>query len=387
MIGGPVAKPARAIVDTQKKDVMVAEEMSQTETGRRAREPAVPFEPVSDPAEWRAADLQASGAHLHYLDDGELAELDTAIRAVEANGKPIMEIKAGDFVLPALGERLAAIRAEILDGLGFAQIRGFRPERYTPEQQAIAFWGVSMHLGERVASQNAKGHVLGHITNIGETVNNPDQRGPYSKDRIPFHVDCCDIVGLMCINPAKSGGESSLASSVAVHNEMVRRRPDLAPVLAEPYYRDRRGEVPAGMEPWYKIPIFNYNEGYLSTTIEPTYIGSAHRHPGVPEMTPRQREAFEYVQALAEELSLDIDFHRGDMQFLNNHVTMHTRQAFEDYPELDRRRHLLRIWIIAKGCRPLPRAYFARHGDPDVVDWPGGIVGPDTVLNAPIGKD
>lgn len=377
----------RTIVDSQQKDVMVVKELRQDNTGGRAWEPAVPFKQVHDPAEWRPEELRASGAYLHHLDERDLAELDAAIRVVEAAGKPIMDLKAADFVLPKLGKRLAAIRNEILNGLGFAQIRGFQPERYTPEQQAIAFWGVSMHLGERVASQNAKGHVLGHIINIGETVKNPDQRGPYSKDRIPFHVDCCDIVGLMCISPAKSGGESSLASSITVHNEIVRRRPDLVPVLSEPYYRDRRGEIPAGMEPWYKIPIFNYNDGYLSTTIEPTYIGSAHRHPGVPEMTPLQREAFEYVQALAEELSLDIDFHRGDMQFLNNHVTMHTRQAFDDFPERDRRRHLLRIWIIAKGCRPLPRDYFARHGDPDVVDWPGGIVGPDTVLNAPIGTD
>ena len=350
----------------------------------RRREPAVPFRPVIDPAGWRADDLRASGAHLFHLEPADLREIDAAIRRIEERQIPIMDIKARDFRLPSLGGKLAVVRAEILDGRGFVQIRGFRPERYTPLQRAVAFWGVSMHLGERVASQNAKGHVLGHITDIGETVNNPDQRGPYSHDRIPYHVDCCDIVGLMCIHPAKSGGESGIASSVTIHNELLRRRPDLLPVLTEPYYRDRRGEVPPGMGPWYKIPIFNYNEGYLSTTIEPTYIGSAHRHPGVPEMTPLQREALGYVQQLAQELRLDIDFHRGDMQFLNNHVIMHTRQAYEDYPEPERRRHLLRIWIIARGCRPLPRAYFARHGDPDKVDWPGGIVGPDTVLNAPV---
>jgi len=365
---------------------MVVEDTLQQNLERR-REPAVQYQPVVDPAEWRADALKASGDYLVHLTADDLAELDTAIRRVETRGMPIMELTAADFDLPSLGAKLSDIRDEILNGRGFVQIRGFTPERYSAEQQAIAFWGVSMHLGERVATQNAKGHVLGHITNIGETVNNPNQRGPYSKDRIPFHVDCCDIVGLMCVNPAKSGGESSLASSVAVHNEMLRRRPDLVPALTEPYYRDRRGEVPAGMAPWYKIPIFNYNGGYLTTNIEPTYIGSAHRHLGVPEMTAIQREAFEYVQALAEELNLDIEFERGDMQFLNNHVIMHTRQSFEDFPELDRRRHLLRIWIIAKGCRPLPRAYFARHGDPDEVDWPGGIVGPDTVPNAPIGID
>lgn len=370
-------------MNSRQKEVMVVQETSRT-TPTRRREPATPFQPVVDPAEWRAAALRTSPDYLLPLDDTDRAELDTAIRRIEARGVPIMAMTGADFELPTLAGKLADARDEILNGRGFVQIRGFEPDRYTAAQQAIAFWGVSMHLGERVASQNAKGHVLGHITNIGETVHNPNQRGPYSRDRIPFHVDCCDIVGLMCINPAKSGGESSLASSIAVHNELLRRRPDLASVLTEPYYRDRRGEVPAGMAPWYKIPIFNYNGGYLTTNIEPTYIGSAHRHPGVPEMTPRQREAFEYVQTLAEELSLDIDFERGDMQFLNNHVTMHTRQAFEDYAEPARKRHLLRIWIIVKGCRPLPRAFFARHGDPDRVDWPGGIVGPDTVLNAPI---
>ena len=365
---------------------MVVQETSRKRAARR-HEPVTPFQPAIDPAEWRAEELRASGDYLFYLTDEDRAEIDAAVRGIEARGVPIMAMNAADFELPLLGRTLAKVRNEILHGRGFVQIRGFEPERYTADQQAIAFWGISMHLGERVVSQNAKGHVLGHITNIGETVRNPNQRGPYSKDRIPFHVDCCDIVGLMCINPAKAGGESSLASSIAVHNEMLQRRPDLVPVLAEAYYRDRRGEVPAGMAPWYKIPIFNYNAGFLTTNIEPTYIGSAHRHPGVPEMTALQREAFEYVQALAEELSLDIDFHRGDMQFLNNHVTMHTRQAYEDYAEPERKRHLLRIWIIVKGCRPLPRAYFARHGDPDAVEWPGGIVGPDTVLKAPIGVD
>jgi hypothetical protein len=363
---------------------MASQDSAQAMNVARRREPAVPFEPVVDPAGWRAEALRATEEHLFHLAPGDLEEIDAAIRQVETRQIPIIDIKAREFPLPSFGRKLGDIKNEILNGRGFVQMRGFEPERYTPLQRAIAFWGVSMHLGERVASQNAKGHVLGHITDIGETVNNPNQRGPYSNDRIPYHVDCCDIVGLMCIHPAKSGGESGIAPSITIHNEVQRRRPDLLPILAEPYYRDRRGEIPAGMEPWYKIPIFNYNEGCLTTNIEPTYIGSAHRHPGVPEMTPLQREAFDYVQKLAAELRLDIDFHRGDMQFLNNHVIMHTRQAYEDYPERERRRHLLRIWIIAKGCRPLPRAYFARHGDPDKVDWPGGIVGPNTVLNAPI---
>jgi hypothetical protein len=349
------------------------------------RVPAVPYEPVVDPACWTADELRASEAYLFHLTPVHQAEIAAAIASVEAANLPIMEISRNDFALPTLGPALAAVCREILDGRGFVQIRGFPVDRFDPVQCAIAFWGLSMYLGEAVASQNAKGHVLGHICDIGQTVANPNQRGPYSHDTIPFHVDCCDIVGLMCLHPSKSGGESSLSSSASVYNAVVERRPDLLDALLEPYYRDRRGEIPAGMPPWYKIPVFNFNQGYLSTTIEPTYMGSADRHEGVPPMTPKQREALTFVQDIAAELRLDIAFERGDMQFLNNHVIMHSRRAFEDHPEQARRRHLLRIWLSNKGCRPLPEAYFARHGDPSAVTWPGGIVGPDTVLNAPLG--
>ncbi len=348
------------------------------------RAPAVPGQPVLDPACWTADDMRVSGSYLFHLTPAHVEEIASAVASVQANAVPIMEISCETFALPTLRPHLAGLRREILDGRGFAQIRGFLVDRFNTEQCAVAFWGLSTYLGEEVASQNAKGHVLGHICDIGQTVANPDQRGPYSHDTIPFHVDCCDIVGLMCLHPSKSGGESSLSSSVSVYNAVVERRPDLLGALLEPYYRDRRGEIPADMPPWYKVPVFNFCEGYLSTTIEPTYMGSADRHDGVPSMTPQQREALAFVQDLAAEMRLDIAFERGDMQFLNNHVIMHSRRAFEDHPEQARRRHLLRIWLLNNGCRPLSEAYFARHGDPSAVGWAGGIVGPDTVLNAPL---
>lgn len=348
------------------------------------RAPAVTFEPVADPAGWTGGEMKASRAFLMPLQPAWLDDIAAAIAAVEAADLPIMEISRESFPLPVFGPALAEVRQELLQGRGFVQMRGFPVERYTIEQCAIAFWGIAMHLGDRVASQNAKGHMLGHIYDIGQTNKNPDQRGPYSHDTIPFHVDCCDIVGLMCLHRSKTGGESSVASSVAVYNAVRERRPDLLPVLTQSYYRDRRGEVPPGMPPWYRIPIFNFNEGYFSANIEPTYTRSAERHDGVPPMSAEAEAALALVEALAAELRLDIAFERGDMQFLCNHVIMHSRRAFEDYPEPERRRHLLRIWVVDKGCRPLPRAYFERHGDPEKVDWPGGIVGPDTVLNAPL---
>ncbi len=348
------------------------------------REPAVPFEPVIDPADWRAKDLAASEDYLFNLTAGQVAELDHAIGAVERYGIPLLDLTRDDFPLPEFGRQLAGIRNELIDGRGFVQLRGFPVARYSRLQAAIAFWGVSLHLGDTVLPQNAKGHLLGHVYDIGQTNKNPNQRGPYSSDAIPFHVDCSDIVGLMCLRTAVSGGESGIASSVAVHNEILKRRPDLLRILAEPFYRDRRGEVPRGMEPWYRAAVFHYNEGCLSTTVEPHYMRTAERHPGVPAMTAEQHEALDFVGEVAQELRLDIAFAPGDMQFLNNHVAMHTRSAFVDDPRPGHGRHLLRIWLGIKGCRPLPAPFFERHGTVGEVEWPGGIVGPDTVPNVPL---
>lgn len=348
------------------------------------RIPAQRMQPVREPAAWTAADLADTESWLYQLDGAEIDELAAAVSAHDHDGVDVMSLGRGDFPLATLGPRLAEIRERIVYGLGYALLRGLPVDDFGKRGAALAFWGVSQHLGDGVWSQNERGHVLGHVTDIGQSKSNPNQRGPYSAESLPFHVDCGDIVGLLCQETPVSGGESSIVSSITVHNEILKRRPDLLEVLYQPYYRDRRGEVPPGMKPWYKIPIFNVHRGYFSATIEPTYIGSAHRFEEVPEMTAIEREAFELAQEISDELRFDAGFARGDMQFLNNHVIFHTRRAFEDVDNPDKKRHLLRIWLKNLDGRPLPDAFYQRHGDPAQIDRPGGIVGPDTVLNAPI---
>ena len=183
---------------------------------------------------------------------------------------------------------------------------------------------------------------------------------------------------------SKRGGESTIVSSVSVYNELLERRPDLVEALMQPIYRDRRGEVPPGMDEWYAIPVFNVHEGWFSASIEPTYIGSVERFPEVPRKTDLQREAIAEVQRIAEKRHFSMGFRPGDIQYVNSHVTFHTRTAFEDFPEPERKRHLLRIWLKCRDGRPLPHWFYDRHGGPGAVDRPGGIVGRDTVLSTPL---
>jgi hypothetical protein len=165
---------------------------------------------------------------------------------------------------------------------------------------------------------------------------------------------------------------------------MLKRRPNLVKVLCEPLYRDRRDELPPGMEPSYRLAVFHFHQGYFSASIEPTYIGSAHRFDSVPEMMPVQKEAMAMAQSLSVELRFDSGFQRGDMQFCNNHVIFHIRRAYQDHEDPTRRRHLLLFWLKPLDGRPLPKPFYERHGKIETVDRPGSIVGENTVLNAPI---
>jgi hypothetical protein len=157
---------------------------------------------------------------------------------------------------------------------------------------------------------------------------------------------------------------------------MLKRRPDLARALCEPMYWDRRGEVPIGKDPWYVLPVFNFRNGWFSCRYGRQYIDSTQRFEQVPRMTPQQVEALDMMDALLAELKMNMQFQRGDIQFLFNHVILHGRTAFEDWPEPERKRHLMRLWLTVDGERPLPPVLAER-----VL---GGIVTRDTVLKAPL---
>lgn len=340
--------------------------------------------PVSGPEVWTPEEMRARMSWLYNLSEEDIREVDAAIAAFKESGRDVLQIDRASFPLVNFGAQLRRIRHDILWGRGFVQMRGFPVERYSREDAAVAYMGIGAHLGDHMVSQNAKGHVLGHIYDIGQSRANPNQRGPYSSDRIPFHCDYCDIVGLLCLQRSNTGGESKLASSGAIFNEMLRRRPDLVEELMKPNYRDRRGEVPPGKEPWYAIPIFSVTDGLFSLCVEPTYSGSVARHFDHDPNSAKMREAEALLQEVAEELHLDIDFEPGDMQFLHNHTITHSRGAFRDPDEPARHRHLLRLWLTCEDGRPVPDAFYDRIAARGSVPRPGGIVGPGTVLNCPL---
>ena len=346
--------------------------------------PPMPGGPIEGPDAWRADEMRERNDWVHVLTEAEIAEIEAAIEVAGTGDRPIVGIGREGFPLPAFGPVLDAIREELIRGRGFVLIRGLPIGRYSVRRRAIAYWGIGTWLG-RAVSQNAMGHLLGHVIDLGRSNDDYRARTYQTRDRQFFHADSCDIVGLLCVRKAKKGGLSAIVSSVTLHNEMLARSPELTAELFRPIHFDRRGEVPEGLPPWYEKPVFNWYEGRLSTHYVRRYIQSVRRLPEVPALTNRQIAAFDLLDEIAEDsgVQLRMDFEPGDMQFLHNPQILHDRTAFEDVADPAGRRHLLRLWLCAPEGRPLPPAYAGRWGSAEIGNR-GGMVVRGAVPHVPL---
>lgn len=318
------------------------------------RRPARPMEHVSDPAGWERSALGPVDEWSYEITPGDQDELERAVADFRRTGRPLVEVDRSCFPLTGLAGILEDVRRELIDGRGLVMIRKFPVDRFDPQGVAIAFMGFGSYLGDKMM-QNRHGHVLGHVKDLGENYETSG-RAYNTNAELRFHSDACDYVGLLCLHAAKSGGESRVASSVTVYNEILERRPDLAKVLCEDFYRSHVGEVGPGELPYFKQPIFSFADGYFSAVGAGAAIDKAIKLPGVPPLTAAQREAIDLYRDIVSELAVDIPFRPGDVQFLSNYVMLHSRRAYQDWPESNRRRHLLRLWLRDPTGRPLPKS-------------------------------
>jgi hypothetical protein len=336
-------------------------------------------------AAWYGPEMSKRSDWAMPLTYAEVAEVESATKVLAAREADIAAIRAADFPLPTLGARLKArVDAEVLNGRGFLLLRGLPVERWTMRESATAFYGLGAHLGS-ARSQNGKGHVLGHVQDLGLDVNDPNVRIYQTHERQTYHTDSCDIVALLCLKTAKSGGLSALVSSTTIFNEMRRQRPDLLKLLFQPIATDRRGEVPEGQKPYFEIPVFNWHKGFLTAIYQRQYIDSAQRFADAPRISPQLKEALDLFDALTNDPRLHhfMEFKPGDVQLVHNHTMLHDRTSFVDWPEPGRRRHLLRLWLAADHARPLPEVFAQRYGSVTIGDR-GGIIVRGTRLQAPL---
>jgi hypothetical protein len=312
--------------------------------------------------EWRADDVADPSAWTETLGPREVEELDAAIGHARGVSDDFLDIGKADFPLPSLGVRLAAIEDELMNGRGFVLLRGLPRERWSNDEMCLAYWGIGAHLG-RPWPQNHKGHVLGDVTDQGKPPGDPTARGnELGQIGLEFHCDGADLVGLMCLAQGVSGGASAVCNSVALHNDLVRERPDLAAELYKPQPYDMRGEQAPGSRRWYEVPVFTECGSRLFVRLIGAYIRASQRHADAPRLTPAAIEALDWIQARAQSgaYSVFMDFRPGDMQFINNYHVLHGRAAYVDDRAAGKVRHLKRLWLETGALAERP-SYFRNN--------------------------
>lgn len=310
--------------------------------------------PVTSPADWRGADLQdCTDRWLHRLTEPEIAELSRAIAHVRSTGKALQQVTAADFPLGVLRPVLADWLDRLEHGLGFVLVRGFPVRQWSKQEAAIAYWIIGRHLGEPVP-QNTAGELLVDVRDTGADASSHDTRLYRTRAELTFHTDGADIVGLQCLRAAQAGGVSRICSSVRVYNEVVRRRPDLAPLLFDTYQHHAHGQFGPDGPQTFPYPIVTLDGTVFRMFLLPWYIrNAAADFPQLARLSTEQFELLDLLEAIPLEdgMALDMSFQPGDMQFLKNSTILHARSDYDDDDDPDEKRHLLRLWLTASGFR------------------------------------
>jgi hypothetical protein len=313
--------------------------------------------PVIDPHGWNRSEADADSAKFRRLSASEIAEFDSALVVIRASGKPLLQMNPSDFPLkgPAKAVLLSAVR-EAQSGRGFQLLRGFPVDRWSVEDTKLVVWGIGMQLGV-ARPQGKASHFLADVRDAGGQYRGVTGRGYNTNAELDFHNDSSDLVGLLCLRTAKSGGTSLLTSSVRAHNEMLATRPDLVEELYRPFIFSRQGEHAPEEPPYYQTSIFGTYNGRFACRYVRNHINSAQMaFADIPRLTARQVEALDMLDATVKraDLCFQMEFEPGDLQLINNYVVLHSRTTYQDHEEPDLKRHLMRLWIASPTGQELP---------------------------------
>ncbi len=325
---------------------------------------------------WTVADLNANPSWIYELDDRARRDLVQAVRKVRDPAKTLFDYARGDFDLGAAFAPIAGAIAEIKDGTGFAILRGLPREGVSQDEFELLTWAIGLHTGV-ARPQGKASQYLSAVRDAGVVYRTGKGRGYSSNADLDFHTDSADIVLLTCYNVAASGGMSMVSSSVAAHNILAAERPDLAELLHEPFYFSRQQEEAPDEAPYYPNPIYDTAAGVLCSKWNRNRLRSAQAIEGVPQLTALQHEALNLLDDILRrpETMYTMQLRPGDMQVLNNHVTLHSRTEFVDHDDPALKRCLFRLWLAPPDWPELPESWRPAYRAVEAATVRGGIKG------------
>jgi len=311
---------------------------------------------------WARSSFRSEDDYLVCFTPEDRQAIVDAIRGLRGRGRlavPIETLTKDEFAFGPLSAKLAAAYEEVRAGRGFTIMRRLPlDEALTLDEYRAAVWGIGLHFGGRMLSQNASGEVLTEV--VDATANDPTPRMYRSNVELRLHTDITDMLSLACWHKAQSGGRSTIGSGIGIHDEIARRDPHALALLYRGYQYHLLGEEADGASPFtpHRVPIFACVDGQVSVHYQRTGIAAGHRASGVP-LTDEDIRALDLFDEVARmpEFRLDFDLERGDMLVINNYTVMHARGGFVNNPEPERIRRFIRLWPAGENFRKVPKEF------------------------------
>lgn len=337
-----------------------------------------PAQRAQRPQPWTARQASEDRSWVLRLNAAQVQGMREALAHAKAVNKPLLEMEQADFPLNDAARDVLRQAIETTQGRwGMCLLKGFPVDEWTEQEARLAYWGMSLHMGV-ARTQNRASEIMNDVRNEGGEYKVKGGRGYNTNAGLDFHQDSCDVVGLLCRRTAKAGGTSKVISSIALYDEVQRRRPDLIPVLKGTFFHSYQGTQDPSQPPYYRCPIFgSHPEYFAARTNRKNTVAAQRDFPELPRLSPQQIEALDLLDELmpSELLCYTMELEQGDMQLLNNYVTLHSRTPFEDHDEPDRKRHLFRLWLAVPGSQPLPDDWKEYYGDVRAGSVRGGVRG------------
>ena len=313
---------------------------------------------ITGPAAWKGGDFVGDTSWIHHLSGSEIELIDTALAHVKARGLTFPDFTREDFPISELAPFLKPFADELENGRGFLLLRGLPVERYSNDDINIVYYGLGLHLGVPVR-QNPRGDLLDTVMNVGDP-KDKKTRVYETNLYLPYHSDPSDVVGLLCVRKARSGGLSSLVSVAAIYNEILEKHPEYLGLYYRPMYFAHLCEPMPSLS-----PIFSHNEGKLSCRYLRQYLELGHEIRSLP-LSRVEIEALDLFDSIMHrpDIRLDMMLEPGDLQFANNYAVLHSRTEFEDDTSPALHRKMLRLWLKMPNARKLAPEFPGRNGFP-----------------------
>ena len=337
-----------------------------------------PTEMSFGPRAWTAEDVRRDTSWIQRLSDDEVYGVRTALSHAKKLNKPLLEMVQADFPLNDAAIKALDRAISVTQGRwGMCLLKGFPVDEWSEADTKLVYWGLSLYMGVG-RTQNRASQVMNDVRDEGGSYKVKGGRGYNTNAQLDFHQDSCDVVALLCRRTAKSGGTSKVISTIALRDEVQRLRPDLISVLQQPFFHSYQGTQDPIQPPYYRCPIFGNDPDFFCARANRKNTVAVQRDfPEVPRLTQLQEEALDLLDQLMPGplLCFSMELERGDLQLLNNYVTLHSRTSFEDFEEPDQKRHLLRLWLSIPTSQPLPADWEEYYGDVRAGSVRGGVRG------------